>query len=110
MGLYKPVAITKELLEHAEKMSEKYSLTVSRGVNKSVLTGFYSCPFCGSKPDVREWFIKGVPNKRNYAVVCRRCGYRLSEPYSFNNPAKAIFFWNRNALALGIFKENEDDK
>lgn len=107
MKIYKTIGITEEMLNDAAAISEKYCV-IARGINKSVLTGFYSCPFCGEKPDVREWFIKGVPNKKNYAVVCKHCGYRLSEPYQFNNPAKAIFFWNRNALALGIWKGEKD--
>lgn len=107
--LYKTVAITEELLEHAANMTEKYATTISRGINKSVLTGFYSCPMCGHKPEIISWYIKGTANTLNYAVVCKRCGYRLCEPYKFNNPVKALFFWNRNALALSVFKESSDE-
>ena len=106
--LYKTVSITEELLEHAANMTEKYAVTISRGINKSVLTSLFSCPMCGHKPEIRSWYIKGVANTLNYAVVCKYCGYRLCEPYRFNNPAKALFFWNRNALALGVFKESKD--
>lgn len=51
------------------------------------------CPSCGSKPNVMAWFIKGVPNHKNYAVVCQRCGYRLQQPYKFNSIDKAIKWW-----------------
>ena len=103
---YKTVSITEELLEHAVNMTEKYEHIIGRSINKSVLTGFYSCPMCGHKPEIVSWYIKGTANTLNYAVVCKHCGYRLREPYKFNNPAKALFFWNRNALALSVFKQS----
>ena len=55
------------------------------------------CPKCEAKPDVMVWHIKGVCNRRNYAVVCPKCGYRLKEPYKFSSPEKAIAFWNKEA-------------
>ena len=62
-------------------------------INQSEL---YPCPKCkGRKPDVMVWFIKGSVNRKNYAVVCPKCGYRLSEPYKFNTPEKAIARWNK---------------
>ena len=55
------------------------------------------CPKCGAKPDVMVWYIKGSVNRKNYAVVCPKCGYRLKEPYKFSSPEKAIAFCNKEA-------------
>lgn len=55
------------------------------------------CPECGAKPDVMVWYIKGSVNRKNYAVVCPKCGYRLKEPYKFNTPEKAMARWNKEA-------------
>lgn len=56
------------------------------------------CPKCGArKLDIIVWHIKGVANRKNFAVVCPKCGYRLKEPYKFNDPRKAVTFWNKGA-------------
>lgn len=52
---------------------------------------------CGAKPEMMVWYIKGVVNRKNYAVVCPKCGYRLKEPYKFNTPEKAMDRWNKEA-------------
>lgn len=53
------------------------------------------CPKCKSDPDLMAWYIKGVANHLNFAVVCQSCGHRLGEPYKFRSPVKAIEFWNK---------------
>lgn len=52
------------------------------------------CPKCGTRPQMAQWYIKGVCNRKNYAVVCPKCKHRLQEPYKFNDPEKALTFWN----------------
>lgn len=59
------------------------------------------CPQCHTYPDLVAWYIKGVANRRNYAIVCPNCHYRLKEPYKFNKPEKAIRFWNETIKNKG---------
>lgn len=52
------------------------------------------CPKCNGDPDMMAWYIRGVANHLNYALVCPKCGYRLKQPYKFRSCIKAIKFWN----------------
>ncbi|MBQ6355033.1 hypothetical protein IJJ18_01255 [Candidatus Saccharibacteria bacterium] len=46
------------------------------------------CPKCEANPDVMVWYIKGSVNRKNYAVVCPKCGYRLKGRISSILPKK----------------------
>lgn len=60
-----------------------------------------NCPHCGCRPQVMGWYIRGIPNTLNYAVICPNCGCRLRQPRKFNNPLKALRFWNESILIKG---------
>lgn len=55
-----------------------------------------ACPVCGTTPCLISWYIRGVANRRHYAVKCPNCCYRLTNPYQFATIAKAIKFWNED--------------
>lgn len=56
---------------------------------------------CASKPILREYFIKGVANHKNYFVKCEKCRIRTR---SRKTPWKAIEEWNEFKGDL-FFKE-----
>lgn len=96
---YKTLGITKEMLAEAHELTAKYQALVPATSWKDIA----ACPICGKEPELVSFYIKGVANRLNYRVVCRECGYRLDEPDSLNSPVKALFFWNRNAIALRVW-------
>ncbi len=50
------------------------------------------CPFCGGKANLKEKYIHGVANRKNYWVVCTNCQIRIQDR---NSVEKAIEQWNR---------------
>lgn len=46
---------------------------------------------CGNDAKIREYYIKGVANKKNWFVRCEQCRIRTR---SRNTPYKAIEEWN----------------
>ena len=46
---------------------------------------------CGGNVEVREYYIKGVANRKNYFVTCTNCIYRTRNR---NKRYKAIEEWN----------------
>lgn len=50
------------------------------------------CPFCGGKAILKEKYIKGVANRKNYWVVCTKCQTRTQDR---NRVCKALEEWNR---------------
>lgn len=59
-------------------------------------TELHACPICGAAPRIVSWYIRGVANKKHYAVKCPNCYYRLANPYQFATITKAAKFWNED--------------
>ena len=56
---------------------------------------------CGNIPEIREYYIKGIANRKNYFVRCVKCMYRTR---SRNRIYKAIDEWNEYGAKL-FFEE-----
>lgn len=52
---------------------------------------------CGNIATIREYYIKGVANKKNYFVKCSKCFNRTR---SRNRKYKAIDEWNKYGAKL----------
>ena len=52
------------------------------------------CPICGSKAILKDKYLKGSANKKNWWVVCTGCGYRTQDR---NKSRKAQEEWNNKA-------------
>lgn len=50
-----------------------------------------SCPFCGGDGVLREKFILGISNRKNYWIVCGKCQARIQDRRSIK---RAVEAWN----------------
>lgn len=66
------------------------------------------CPICGSQAILKDKYLKGSANKKNWWVVCTGCGYRTQDR---NKSRKAIEEWNNKAQVstfVTMKKEKKD--
>lgn len=50
------------------------------------------CPFCGGNAEIKERYLIGVANKKNYWVVCGKCQAQINQRNSIKRATEA---WNR---------------
>jgi hypothetical protein len=50
---------------------------------------------CGGRALLKERYIKGVANRKNWWVICEGCGTRTQDR---NRPQKAIDEWNNHTV------------
>ena len=58
------------------------------------------CPFCGGSALLKDKYLCGVANRKNYWIVCGKCQARIQDR---NSMVRAITAWNnRSQLELVI--------
>ena len=50
-----------------------------------------NCPFCGGIGVLREKFMQGIANRKNYWIVCGKCQARIQDRRSIK---RAVEAWN----------------
>jgi Lar family restriction alleviation protein len=60
------------------------------------------CPFCGGKSILKNRWLNGCVNRKNYWVVCGKCQARIQDR---NSVKRAIDAWNTRTPDIVYCKE-----
>lgn len=55
------------------------------------------CPFCGGEAEIREWYIKGIANRKHFRSYCKKCGCECRNNQGYKHISKAVEKWNERA-------------